>query len=44
MGLRKRFNRARKPYELDDAEAELCELEHRRVRAFKQVIQVCSSS
>jgi hypothetical protein len=38
MVLRKRFKRARMPYELDDAEAELCELEHRRVLAFKQVI------
>lgn len=38
MVLRKRFKRARMPYELDDAEDELCELEHRRMHAFKQVI------
>lgn len=37
MVLRRRFKRARMPYELDDAEAELCDLEHKRMRAFKQV-------
>jgi hypothetical protein len=37
MVLRQRFKRARMPYGLDDAEAELCELEHKRTCAFKQV-------
>ncbi|KAI6243615.1 hypothetical protein M3Y99_00023500 [Aphelenchoides fujianensis] len=37
MSLKKKFSRARKPYELNDAEQELLELEHKRMRALRQL-------